>query len=50
MKNRNPPRWYVEYDRETKHYAVEKDGFRDSIHRTKVEALERIIELEKMEK
>lgn len=50
MKTRNPPRWYVEYENDTRCYAVKKDGFRDSIHRTKIGALERIIVLEDAEK
>ena len=50
MKTRNPPRWYVEFEKDTHHFAVLKDGFRDSIHRTKIEALERIIILEDAEK
>ena len=50
MKTRNPPRWYVEYETNTRCYAVLKDGFQDSIHRTKIAAYQRIIELEDWEK
>lgn len=49
MKTRNPPRWYVEYVKETRHYAVVKNGFRDSLHQSKIDALERIIYLEELE-
>jgi hypothetical protein len=50
MKTKGVPKWYVEFDRDLLHYCVIKDGFRDSIFRTRYEALERIIELEEKEK
>lgn len=39
-------KWYIDWDAFTRHYEVKKNGFRDSLHFTRVEALKRIKELE----
>jgi hypothetical protein len=49
MKTKNPPRWYVEYDKTYRWYAVIKDEFKDSSHPNRMEALQRIVKLEEDE-
>lgn len=50
VKTRNQTKWYIDWLDDIRHYAVVKDGFRDSIHFTRVEALQRIKELENEDK
>ena len=49
MKTKGVLKWFVEWDRELRHYRVKKGGFSDSVHRNKIDALKRIIELEESE-
>jgi hypothetical protein len=49
MKTRMPPRWYVEFRKDKREYAVVKSGFTDSRHWNRMEALERIAVLESIE-
>lgn len=45
MKTRNPPRWYVEWLKDLRLFAVVKDGFRDSTHQLRIDARGRASEL-----
>ena len=46
MKTKGVLKWFIEWDKELRHYQVKKGGFMDSIHRNKIDALKRVIELE----
>jgi hypothetical protein len=49
MKTTAPLRWFHEWDKEARQYAVRKGGFTDSLHPSKIQALERIVKLDEAE-
>ena len=49
MKTTGVEKWFVEYDAVLRHYIVKKGGFTDSLHRNKLDALIRIVDLEEQE-
>jgi len=49
VKTKGVLKWFVEWDKELRHYRVKMGGFCDSVHRNKTDALKRIIELEEVE-
>lgn len=45
MKTKGEEKWFVEYERDYKWYAVKKGGFRESTHYFRTEALQRAKDL-----